>query len=122
VQIDLRHKHINRRFPTEIETVAYRIIQEALTNVARHAGVHTATVRLLASATHLMLRVDDAGHGFDPSSALAAQTTGGLSGMNERVQLIGGVLSIESAPGRGTRIIAELPLHALAPQRTADLQ
>ena len=116
VQVDLRHEHINHRFPTEVETAAYRIIQESLTNVARYAGVRTATVRLLASATHLMLRVDDAGQGFDPAKVMAAQTTGGLSGMNERVQLIGGLLTIESTPGQGTRIIAELPLQDSAPQ------
>jgi signal transduction histidine kinase len=121
VQVDLRHEQINHRFPTEVETAAYRIIQESLTNVARYAGVRTATVRLLASATHLMLRVDDAGQGFEPAKVMAAQTTGGLSGMNERVQLIGGLLTIESAPGHGTRIIAELPLHSVAPQRGADV-
>ena len=110
VQIDLRHEGVSCRFPSEVETVAYRIIQESLTNVARHAGVHKATVRLLANTTHLMLRVDDQGRGFDSLAAMAAQTTGGLSGMYERVQLIGGVLTIESVLGNGTRIIAELPL------------
>ncbi len=110
VQIDLRHEGVSCRFPSEVETVAYRIIQESLTNVARYAGVHMATVRLLANATHLMLCVDDAGKGFDVSASIAAQTTGGLSGMYERVQLIGGTLTIESVQGSGTRVIAELPL------------
>ncbi len=110
VQVDLRHQGLNRRFSAEVETVAYRIIQEALTNIARHAGVLTATVRLRADGTHLMLRVADAGRGFDAEATLAARATGGLSGMEERVQLIGGVLTIEAAPGQGTQIIAELPL------------
>ena len=110
VQIDLCHEGVSCRFPPEIETVAYRIIQESLTNVARYAGIHEATVRLLANATHLMLCVDDSGRGFDVSASVAAQTTGGLSGMYERVQLIGGTLTIDSMIGIGTRVIAELPL------------
>jgi len=110
VQVELRHEGVNGRFPAEVEIVAYRIIQEALTNVARYAGVTVSHVRLRADSTHLMLRVDDAGRGFDAEAVLAARATGGLSGMYERVHLIGGVLTIESAPGQGTQIIAELPL------------
>jgi len=72
-------------------------------------------VRLLANTTHLMLRVDDAGQGFDSAMAIAAQTTGGLSGMHERVQLIGGTFTIESSPGGGTHIIADLPLPGVEP-------
>ncbi|EFO80689.1 multi-sensor signal transduction histidine kinase [Oscillochloris trichoides DG-6] len=113
VQVELRHQGVSRRFSPEVETVAYRTIQEALTNVARHAHTNHATVWLLADAQRLMLRIDDAGCGFDSDVAmrtLRTQTTGGLSGMQERMQLIGGLLTIESAQGVGTRIIAELPL------------
>ncbi|WP_129629729.1 sensor histidine kinase [Candidatus Oscillochloris fontis] len=113
VQVELRHQGVSRRFSSEVETVAYRTIQEALTNVARHANTHHATVRLLADDQRLMLRIDDAGCGFDSEVAIKTlrnQTTGGLSGMQERMQLIGGLLTIESAQGVGTRIIAELPL------------
>ena len=116
VQIVLRHEGVsNCRFPTEVETVAYRLIQEALTNVARHSGVMIATVRLLADTTRLMLRVDDTGRGFELGAALAAQTTSGLSGMYERVQLIGGILTIDSMLEGGTQIIAELPLPGAEP-------
>lgn len=111
-QVELRHQGVERRFPPEVETVAYRTVQEALTNVARHAGAPKATVRLLADHDRLMLRVDDEGRGFDAEAVMRARATGGLSGMEERVRLIGGCLSIESAPGEGTRIIAELPLWA----------
>ncbi|MEI7646227.1 MAG: response regulator [Chloroflexales bacterium] len=110
VQVALRHEGVNGRFPAEVEIVVYRIIQEALTNIARYAGVAVSSVRLRADSTHLMLRVDDAGRGFDVEAVLAARTTGGLGGMYERVQLICGVLTIESAPGQGTQIIAEIPL------------
>ncbi|NTW01580.1 MAG: PAS domain S-box protein [Oscillochloris sp.] len=112
VQVEIRHQGVGRRFSAEVKTVAYRTIQEALTNVARHAQTQVAIVRLLADQQRLMLRIDDDGCGFDCECALAAQTTGGLSGMQERVQLIGGVLTIESAPGEGTHIIVELPLSA----------
>ncbi len=107
MQVELRHQGVSRRFPTVVETIAYRLIQEALTNIARHAGVPTAQVVLRADGVHLMLRVADAGRGF---AAEAVQATVGLSGMHERVQMIGGTLSIETAPGQGTQIIAELPL------------
>ncbi|PDW04257.1 PAS domain-containing sensor histidine kinase [Candidatus Viridilinea mediisalina] len=110
IQIDLRHYGLNRRFTSEVETVAYRIIQEALTNVARHAEVQAATVRLIANDQRLMLRVDDMGQGFDLEEVRTNKYTGGLSGMQERVQLIGGTITIEAALGMGTHIIAELPL------------
>lgn len=110
VQVELRQQDLERRFPAEIETAAFRTIQEALTNVARHAHVDAVQVRLLADAQRLMLRVDDTGRGFDAETTLAAPKTSGLSGMYERIQLIGGTLTIEAAPGAGTHIIAELPL------------
>jgi PAS domain S-box-containing protein len=112
VQVELRQQGLDRRFSPEVETVAYRTIQEALTNVARYAGVSAARVRLLADEQRLMLRVDDAGHGFDCEAAVEARMTGGLSGMQERIELIDGTLTIEAAPGAGTHIIAELPRRA----------
>lgn len=110
VQVELRHQGLDQRFPSEVETVAYRIIQEALNNVARHAGVVKVVVRLLADQQCLMLRIDDRGPGFELEAARLAHPSGGLSGMAERVRLIGGLLTIETAPGAGTQIIAELPL------------
>lgn len=99
-----------RRFPPELETAAYRIVQEALTNVARHAGVGQVTVRLWAGQGTLGIQIEDRGTGFDPEAALAAPTTSGLAGMRERATLLGGHLAVESAPGAGTRVTAELPL------------
>ncbi len=117
VQVHLRHSGMEKRFPPEIETAVYRIIQEALTNVARHAGVRDATVRLWADAGTLGLQIEDGGVGFDPGAPLAAGTSGGLIGMRERALLLGGSLSIESAPGTGTRLTAELPLAGPAEKR-----
>jgi len=111
-------KHIGlerRRFPPEVETAAYRIVQEALTNVARHAGASEVTVRLWADQDVLGVQVEDQGVGFDPEAALDAGTTGGLSGMHERAVLLGGQLTIESASETGTRVTAEFPLAASPP-------
>jgi len=107
ITIDFQHGGLDRRFPYDVETAAYRIVQEALTNVARHAGVSEAQV--LASTTDHRLRVviADQGKGFDADAELATGTTSGLSGMRERAALLGGQLSIESAPGAGTRVRAE---------------
>lgn len=107
VVVDLRHQGLDRRLPPAVEIVAYRLVQEALTNVARHAGVDTATVQLLAADGALFLTVRDGGRGFDPA---ATPGLGGLGGLRERVALLGGTLDIESAPGAGTIVTAELPL------------
>lgn len=101
-----------RRFPPEIETAAYRIVQEALTNVARHAQTDRATVRVWADQQQLTVQVEDQGQGFDADAALQSDATSGLAGMRERVNLLGGQFVIESTPGAGTRLTAELNLTA----------
>jgi PAS domain S-box-containing protein len=98
-----------RRFAPQAETAVYRIVQEALTNVARHAGVSDVTVRLWADGDVLGVQVEDRGVGFDPDVVPVGASTG-LSGMRERVALLGGQLTVESARRVGTRLTAELPL------------
>jgi signal transduction histidine kinase len=110
VEVDFKHADVEARFATEIETAAYRIVQEALTNTARYADVTTAQVRLWTDQDKLWIRVEDQGKGFDPEAALAAGTSSGLSGMLERAALLGGDLEIYSAPREGTQITASLPL------------
>ena len=110
VQAAFEHTGLEGRFPSDVETAAYRIAQEALTNVARHAGVSEVKVRLWADAATLGLQIEDRGTGFDPGAVLAAGTSGGLFGMRERAVLLGGDLRVESAPGGGTRVTAELPV------------
>jgi PAS domain S-box-containing protein len=110
VQVAFEHSGLDRRLPARVETAAYRIIQEALTNVARHAGVRAATVRLWFDQDILMIHVEDKGGGFDPQAAVATRTSSGLAGMRERAHLLGGKLTVESAPGAGTRLVAELPV------------
>ncbi|MDE3091110.1 MAG: sensor histidine kinase, partial [Chloroflexota bacterium] len=111
VQVTFKHTGVERRrFAPAVETAAYRIVQEALTNVARHAGVGAATVRLWANPDMLGVQIEDQGKGFDSAATLAQGETSGLTGMRERTILLGGDLTIESAPERGTRLTAELPL------------
>jgi signal transduction histidine kinase len=111
-QVRVNYKHMgveDRRFPQEVETAAYRIAQEALTNVARHAQVNEVTVRLWAVQEMLGLEIEDHGVGFDAASVLATHSSSGISGMRERAFLLGGQFTVESAPGKGTRITVELP-------------
>lgn len=111
VRVTLAHTGIeNQRLTPEIETAAYRIIQEALTNVARHAEVGEVKVNVSADAESLLVQVTDQGRGFDPQGALATGGSSGLAGMRERAQLLGGKLVINSAAGEGTSVIALLPL------------
>lgn len=111
VRVVFKHKGVERkRFAPQIETAAYRVVQEALTNVARHAHVDHVTVRLWADHETLGIQVEDQGRGFDSDAVLNDAFSGGLSGMSERVTLLGGRLTVESKPGSGTRVTAEIPL------------
>jgi signal transduction histidine kinase len=122
VLVDFKHKGVEGRFAAEVETTAYRIVQEALTNVARHAGVGGVTVRVWVGADMLSVQIEDRGRGFEAQVVQAKPGSGGLAGMHERVRLLNGRLIIESEPGAGTRITAELPLRGTGPKRgeTAD--
>ena len=110
VRVAFKHAGLDRRFTSEVETMAYRIVQEALTNVARHAGVQEVTVRVWVDEQTLCVQVEDRGVGFDPEVVLRAGKTSGLAGMRERAAAVGGRLIIESAPRAGTKLTAELPL------------
>jgi PAS domain S-box len=111
VRVEFKHNGLEgRRFPTEFETAAYRIVQEALTNIARHAEVESATVRVWAEEESLTIQIEDQGKGFDTETALAAANTSGLAGMRERAHLLGGHFTIESHVGAGTRLTAEFIL------------
>ena len=97
------------RFATEIETTAYRVVQEALTNVARHAGVDHVQVLCHREPDALVIHVVDEGRGFDVERVDLAASTG-LSGIRERAALSGGRCEMASTPGMGTRVTVELPL------------
>jgi signal transduction histidine kinase len=95
------------RYPELVETVAFRVIQEALENVRRHAQARRVFLRVEEEEGWLLGEVRDDGKGFDPERTSPGL---GLSGMREWVELLGGKLSIESQPGRGTRVSFRLPL------------
>jgi signal transduction histidine kinase len=108
-----------QRFDPDVETTAYRIVQEALTNVARHAGVAEVTVRLWTDADTLFVVTSDQGRGFNPRT-VRPRASSGLAGMAERAVLLDGRLTIESAVGTGTRLTASLPLHSGAGSRELE--
>lgn len=110
VQVDFRHQGLEkRRFDQGTETATCRIIQEALTNVARHARTSSVEVRVWVDDITLNLHVEDRGAGFD-AQVLGRMSSSGLLGMQERASILGGVLTIDTHPGWGTRLVAELPL------------
>jgi two-component system sensor histidine kinase UhpB len=91
---------------SEQELVIYRVAQEALTNVARHAGATHVVLELTSTDEHTLLRVRDDGRGMSPDSLLSSN---GIRGMRERAMLIGAALSIDSSPGAGTEVRLSIP-------------
>jgi len=104
-----RFQAINGRrpLPPRVEVALYRICQEALTNVARHAEAERVTVRLIATTEQVQLIVEDDGRGLDASEAVDRH---GLVGMNERTRMLGGTLDLRTRPGSGTRVQVTVPL------------
>ncbi|MEA3397619.1 MAG: ATP-binding protein, partial [Chloroflexota bacterium] len=107
VRLDLPPDATLRPLPDELAVNLYRVVQEALTNVARHAAARLVTIRLSWEDLCLVLTIHDDGQGFVVPVAfhdLAVQGHFGLVGMRERIELIGGALTVESSPGRGTTV------------------
>ncbi len=99
------------RLPTEVELVFYRVAQEALSNVAKHARALRVEIRLTKRGCRLQMLIEDDGCGFDADAATGAVDAGlGLFGMKERLALVGGTLGVESAVGAGTRVSADVML------------
>lgn len=98
------------RLPADLETVAYRFAQEALTNVARHSGARQVNLTATTDGRQLTVEVSDRGRGFDVAAVLARRESIGLTGLRERVELAGGRCEIFAQPGAGTRLTAEIPL------------
>ena len=120
VELDMQ---VEGRLPAELETLAFRLVQEALNNVAKHARAPSARVGVALAGEELVLLVEDSGSGFDPGAVPASQpgqagqpareaSGAGLRGMRDRVELFGGRIEIASRPGRGTRIRARVPCPA----------
>jgi PAS domain S-box-containing protein len=116
IKVLFKHRDVECRFDPGVEIAVYRMIQEALTNVARYAETDQATVRLWANAEVLGVQIEDQGCGFDAREALASQNSSGLSGMKERARLLGGELQIESTLGVGSYLTVEFPLYREEPE------
>ena len=109
LDVNFRHSGLETRLPQDIETAVFRISQEALTNVMRHAGTTQAEVAVWVANDTVVLRIEDKGCGFDPAGVRQSGRGAGLLGMQERAALLGGTLTIDTGAGTGTAITAELP-------------
>lgn len=107
VELDTAALQAEERLAPAVETALYRVIQEALTNVVRHARASVASVTLSARDGHVRVFVEDDGVGFDPEER-PARSHLGIQGMFERAELVEGSLSISSAPGKGTVVVLEV--------------
>jgi signal transduction histidine kinase len=108
ISVDFQASLTSGRLPTEIETALYRIVQESLTNIVKHARAGSVSVVLTRKEDAVSVVVEDDGVGFEPGRPRDGGI--GLLGMQERVALLGGRLAIESRPGAGTTFVAEVPL------------
>jgi len=113
INVSTEFQGMERRLPAESELALFRIIQEAMSNILRHSGARNATVKIECDADKCVLRVEDDGKGFDVREITSIDRRGrgaGLFGMKERVKLVGGICSINSQLGKGTKITAKIPI------------
>lgn len=109
LRVEVAQDRLQGRFAPDVETALYRVVQEALTNVARHARATACHVRFERRGDAVLVTVEDDGVGFDVAAAKAGMCEGlGLIGMRERVTALGGKVCIDSAPGAGTRVVVEV--------------
>jgi signal transduction histidine kinase len=122
ISIVFHHSGLERRFDGEIETTAYRLVQETLTNAARYAETSEVRVQITADDSKLQLAVCDTGKGFEVDQVMHSKKTFGLAGLRERTNWVGGVFEIASQPGSGTTINATFPINARLERRRYDRQ
>ena len=118
ITVKCEFEDVERRVPQDVATAVFRIVQEALLNVARHAAAEDVLVQIAAGERALLIEIEDDGRGFDPRSVVQPSETGrglGLLGMRERVEILGGKMSLDSAPGEGTHVAFEIPIPPEAP-------
>jgi signal transduction histidine kinase len=112
VRVDVRAPHDALAPPAAVAINAYRIAQEAISNIVRHSGARNVTIALDEHGGRLHLAIEDDGCGFDVAQAARQALSSrrlGLLGIQERAELLGGEALVDSAPGRGTRIVVSLP-------------
>ena len=110
IRVDVQQDGMAKRVPRAVELAAYRIVQEALTNVAKHARAAKCRISLRRQDGDLEIAVEDDGRGFDPTDMDETQRGLGLAGMRERVALLDGRVALESTRGEGTRVRVRLPV------------
>jgi PAS domain S-box-containing protein len=105
---------LKSELPADLETLAYRVVQEALANVGKHADASHVSVYVGSDQTQLRIEIEDDGKGFDTANAREFLASGrvGLASMRERVELASGTFAVRSTPGRGTAVMATIPLDA----------
>jgi len=108
--VNLQVVGAHQPLPVAIEAGLYRVTQEALTNIVSHAHATRADLHLLVTLQSVQLTIHDNGCGFEPDTVTPNRY--GLTGMNERVRLLGGQLQIQSAPGAGTKVVVTIPLNS----------
>jgi two-component system NarL family sensor kinase len=108
LQVEHRLEGANQPLPSRVEAGLYRVAQEALENVAQHAGARHAALHLSITPEQVVLEITDDGKGFEPGQIPPGRF--GLTGINERVRLLGGSLELKSSPGAGTVVRATVPL------------
>jgi signal transduction histidine kinase len=107
IEVEVHEENVSEELPDPVKLCVYRMVQEALNNAARHAAAKNARVELKQTSDAIRVKITDDGRGFDPQ-----RTRGmGLLGMEERVKRLGGTIQIDSQPGAGTTVHAELPLN-----------
>ncbi|MGB0578845.1 MAG: ATP-binding protein [Limisphaerales bacterium] len=109
LKVEFQHNADGKRLDSNVEVGVFRIVQETLTNIMRHAGVDHARVTLWIEEDNCRVQVSDEGQGFDVDERLRGGTAG-LSGMRERVDLMGGMLDVDSRVGKGTCLTVDVPL------------
>ena len=113
IEVEVVFEGSSGREGPDLETLVYRLVQEALTNVARHSGSATAKVTLRRQPAGLLVRIEDGGAGFQPEALLSSSEEErgfGVRAMRDRVESVNGRFSLRSSPGKGTVVEVELPL------------
>jgi signal transduction histidine kinase len=117
IQVTFETVGADSRLSPELETTLFRVAQEAMSNIARHAGAENVSLALEILDDFVAVEIEDDGQGFDVEATFARRKEGsafGLMGMRERVDLLGGTLVVESRPGEGTRVGVRVPLQTVS--------
>jgi PAS domain S-box-containing protein len=121
IQIEFTEREVSSKIPKDVALCLFRVAQEALGNLIKHSQAKQAQAELHGANNEIRLRIVDTGLGFDP--ALRSPAAGiGLTSMRERLRLVGGTLSVRSAPMQGTEILAQVPLYASTNEAEARIQ